>query len=79
MGGAMDFAASGAHLLVAMTHTNKGEKKILKDCTYPLTGKNCVNTLVTDLGIFDFKENKMILRELAKGVSLEQIKSQTEA
>jgi len=48
---------------------------LLKECTYPLTGKSCVNTLVTDLGVFDFLNHKLILRELAKGVTLEQIKA----
>jgi len=75
MGGAMDFATSDSKLIIAMTHLNKNEKKVLKKCKYPITGKNCVKTLITDLGVFDFKKDKMILRELAKGVTLEQLKA----
>ena len=79
MGGAMDFATSDSKLIVAMTHMHKNEKKVLSSCTLPLTGKSCVKTLVTDLGVFDFKNERMVLRELAKGVSLEQIRAMTEA
>ena len=75
MGGAMDFATSDSKLIVAMTHMHKNEKKVIKSCTYPLSGKECVKTLVTDLGVFDFLNGKMILRELAKGVTLEQLKA----
>ena len=71
MGGAMDFATSDSDLIVAMTHMHKNEKKVLKNCTYPLTGKSSVKTLVTDMGVFDFRNGKMILRELAKGVTIE--------
>ena len=79
MGGAMDFATADSNLIVAMTHLYKKEKKVVKDCSYPLTGKKCVKTLITDKGVFDFKNDKMILRELAKGVTLEEIKAITDA
>ena len=75
----MDFATSDSNLIIAMKHMHKNEKKVLKACSYPLTGKGCVKTLITDLAVFDFRDNKMILRELAKGTTLEQLKTQTDA
>jgi 3-oxoacid CoA-transferase subunit B len=79
MGGAMDLVAGAQRVIVAMQHTDKsGKSKLLKKCTLPLTGTNCIDTVVTDLGYFKIKDNKFILVERAPGVEIEQIKASTE-
>ena len=63
-----------------MTHANKhGVSKILKECTLPLTGVNCVKKVVTDLAVLELKEGKFHLLERAPGVSVEEIKEKTQA
>jgi acetate CoA/acetoacetate CoA-transferase beta subunit len=79
MGGAMDLAVGAKNVIVAMEHTNKGEKKILKKCTFPLTAKGRVSTIVTDKAVFRFHNNKLVLEEYAPGVSVEYIRTNTEA
>src|SRR4051812_22127735 len=80
MGGAMDLVAGVKRVVVVMEHTNKaGESKVLKECRLPLTGKACVNLIVTDLCVFEVGENGLILKELAPGVTEEEIKAKTEA
>jgi acetate CoA/acetoacetate CoA-transferase beta subunit len=79
MGGAMDLAVGAKMLIVAMEHTNNGEKKILKKCNLPLTVKNRVSTLVTEMALFRFRDGKMFLEETAPGVSVEDIRAATEA
>ena len=80
MGGAMDLVAGVKRCIALFDHTNKrGESKFLKACTLPLTGQNCIHMIVTDLGVFDRAGDKFKLIELAPGVSLEEIKSKTEA
>lgn len=80
MGGAMDLVAGAENIIVAMTHANKdGESKILKNCTLPLTGVNCVKKVVTDLAVMELKDGKFYLLERAPGVSVEEIKQKTEA
>ena len=80
MGGAMDLVASAENIIVAMTHTNKaGQSKLLKNCSLPLTGVKCVKRIVTDLAVLDIHpEGGFILREIAPGVSVEEIKEKTE-
>ena len=79
MGGAMDLVASAKNIIVATTHTNrKGESKLLKKCTLPLTGVACVKRIVTDLAVLDVTEKGFKLVERAPGVSIEEIKNATE-
>ena len=79
MGGAMDLVASAENIIVAMMHTNKkGESKILKSCSLPLTGVNCVKKVVTNLAVLEIKDNAFYLIERAPGVSVEEIKAATE-
>lgn len=79
MGGAMDLVASAKNIIVAMQHTNKeGQSKLLKKCSLPLTGINCVKRIVSDLAVMDVTENGFKLIERAPGVSVEQIKKATE-
>lgn len=78
MGGAMDLVGSGGKVIVTMEHTAKGDQiKILEKCTLPLTGKGVVTKLITDLAVFDFNENGIILKELFKGVDLERVRKLT--
>lgn len=80
MGGAMDLVASAENIIVAMTHTNKqGQSKLLKECSLPLTGVQCVKRIVTDLAVLDIaEEGGFVLRELAPGVTIEEVKSKTD-
>lgn len=79
MGGAMDLVAGARNIIVAMMHTNpKGETKLLPECTLPITGLRCVKKVVTDLAVMDIApEGGFILRELAPGVTLEEVKAKT--
>lgn len=80
MGGAMDLVAGAENIIVAMSHASKdGASKILNKCSLPLTGVNCVKLVVTDLAVLELKEGKFHLLERAPGVSVEEIKSKTEA
>ncbi|MDH5366981.1 MAG: CoA transferase subunit B [Cyclobacteriaceae bacterium] len=79
MGGAMDLVASAENIIVAMMHTNKkGESKILKNCTLPLTGVGCVKKVVTNLCVMEIKNGAFYLLERAPDVSIEEIKNATE-
>ena len=80
MGGAMDLVASSENIIVAMNHTNrKGESKLLKKCTLPITGVNCIKKIVTDLAVIDITLEGFKLIERAPGVSVEEIISATQA
>ncbi len=79
MGGAMDLVASAQNIIVAMMHTNKkGESKLLKQCSLPLTGVGCVTRVVTNLAVLEIKDGKFRLIERAPGVSVEEIITATE-
>ena len=79
MGGAMDLVASAKNIIVAMQHTNReGESKLLKSCTLPITGLKCVKKVVTELGVFDITDRGFELREIAPGVTIDEIRSKTE-
>ncbi|MAC96319.1 MAG: succinyl-CoA--3-ketoacid-CoA transferase [Flavobacteriales bacterium] len=79
MGGAMDLVASAENIIVAMMHTNKrGDSKLLKNCTLPLTGVNCITKIVTNLGVFEVENGSFVLKERAPGVSVDEIKAATE-
>ncbi len=78
MGGAMDLVASTDNIIVAMMQTNpKGESKLLPACTLPLTGKHCINRVVTDLGYYEIKDGAFHLIEIAPGVTVDEIKAKT--
>ncbi len=80
MGGAMDLVASAKNIIVAMMHTNPaGESKLLKKCTLPLTGINCVKKIVTDLAVIEITANGFKLLERAAGVSVDEIIAKTTA
>ena len=79
MGGAMDLVASADNIIVAMMHTNRaGESKLLKTCSLPLTGVQCVSKIVTNLAVVEIRDNKFHLLERAPGVSVEEIMAATE-
>jgi len=80
IGGAMDLIAGGKSLIVMMDHTTReGEPKILRQCTYPLTGARCVTTLMTDLALIEVSQGRLLLRETAPGVSPQEVQRLTEA
>ena len=80
MGGAMDLVAGVQRVIVLMEHVSKnGAPKIVPSCSLPLTGRNCVDRIITDLCVFDVDRKKggLTLRRLAPGVTLETIQTQT--
>jgi 3-oxoacid CoA-transferase subunit B len=80
MGGAMDLVNGAKRVVVIMEHVNKhGESKIKKKCTLPLTGKQVVHRLITDLAVFDFTPKGMVLVETQGDVTVEEIKEKTDA
>ena len=79
MGGAMDLVASAENIIVAMMHTNKkGESKLLKQCSLPLTGVGCVKKIVTNLAVMEVTESGFVLQERAPGVSVSDIVNATD-
>ncbi|HEV2613541.1 MAG TPA: CoA transferase subunit B [Gammaproteobacteria bacterium] len=78
MGGAMDLVASAKNIIVAMQHANNGKSKLLKKCSLPLTGINCVKKIVTDLAVLEVKDGAFHLLERAPGISVEEIVALTE-
>ena len=78
MGGAMDLLVGAKKVIVAMQHTSGDSLKILKKCTLPLTAVKEVNMIVTELGVMEVTDEGLVLKELADGVTIEQIQQATE-
>jgi 3-oxoacid CoA-transferase B subunit len=80
IGGAMDIACGSKKLIVCMEHNTKdGTPKLVKKCSYPLTGMACTDTIVTDLAVIDVTEEGLLLREVAPGWTAEEVQERTEA
>jgi 3-oxoacid CoA-transferase B subunit len=79
MGGAMDLVAGVKRVVVLMEHTAGGKAKLLKACTLPLTGAGVVDMVVSELGVFDISPSGVVLVDIAPGVTLDEIRSKTEA
>jgi 3-oxoacid CoA-transferase B subunit len=80
IGGGMELAQKAKRLIITITHTtSKGEPKIIEKCTLPLTAKACVDTIITELAVIKCTPNGLVLKELAEGVTLDEVKAKTGA
>ncbi|HEX5581759.1 MAG TPA: 3-oxoacid CoA-transferase [Gemmatimonadaceae bacterium] len=79
VGGAMDLASGARRLIILMTHTARGEPKIVPRCTLPLTARGVVDVLITDLAVFNFIDGRLTLVELMPGATLEEVRAKTSA
>ncbi|ONI37951.1 succinyl-CoA--3-ketoacid-CoA transferase [Candidatus Epulonipiscium fishelsonii] len=79
MGGAMDLVVGAKKVIVAMEHTNKGAFKILNECTLPLTAKAQVNLIVTEMGVIEVTPDGLVLTEINRDFTVEQVQDATEA
>ncbi|MFT7623105.1 MAG: 3-oxoacid CoA-transferase subunit B, partial [Myxococcota bacterium] len=80
MGGAMDLVAGARRVVVITTHlTKRGDSKLRSECTLPLTGKACVDAVMTDYGWFDVTDGRLVLKEIAPDLTVAQVREATEA
>ncbi|MEW9121373.1 MAG: 3-oxoacid CoA-transferase subunit B [Thermotaleaceae bacterium] len=79
MGGAMDLVVGAKKVIVAMTHTAKGKIKILKECKLPLTAKGQVNLIITEMGVMEVHEQRLVLKEINPQFTIEEVQALTEA
>ena len=77
MGGAMDLVTGAKKVLVTMEHTAKGNHKILKECTLPLTAAGQVNRVITEMGVMDVTPEGLVLQEINPEFTLEQVQEAT--
>ena len=79
VGGAMDLAAGAERIIVAMEHTDKkGNPKVVRECSYPLTGKECVSLIVTDIAVLEVTPQGLVLKEVAPGWTEDDVQRETE-
>ena len=79
MGGAMDLLVGAKNVIVAMEHTAKGSPKILKRCRLPLTAIQCVNLIITEMGVMEVTDTGLVLKEIHPEFTVEQVQEATEA
>ena len=79
MGGAMDLVVGAKRVIIAMEHTQKGEPKILKRCTLPLTAVNCVDLIITEMGVMAVRPEGLVLTELNPQFTVADVRAATEA
>ena len=79
MGGAMDLVVGARRVIVAMTHTQKGEPKIMKECTLPLTAAKQVNLIITEMGVMEVTDKGLVLTEYNPEFTVEEIQAATDA
>ncbi|MBI2917560.1 MAG: CoA transferase subunit B [Chloroflexi bacterium] len=78
IGGAMDLVYGAKRVIIAMEHTAKGQPRIVRECTYPLTGRRVVNTIVTNLAVIEVTRQGLVLQEVAPSVTAEEVQAVTE-
>lgn len=79
VGGAMDLATGARRVIVSMEHTDrKGRSKVVRECTYPLTGKGCVDLIVTDIAVMEVTPEGLVLKEVAPDWTAEEVQAETE-